>query len=107
MLKNLNQNNKNLNSSAIGTNVSSINTSNNQINAKRVCGRTIPKTLKNLPKGNVNDLESDFGKKSNEIIKKILNSIPKVSDDPYVSSLKTFEGAFETEEIEENYLEFF
>ena len=56
MLKNLNQNNKNLNSSAIGTNVSSINTSNNQINAKRVCGKTIPKTLKNLPKGNVNDL---------------------------------------------------
>ena len=99
MLKNLNQNNKNLNSSAIGTNVSSINTSNNQVNAKRVCGRTIPKTLKNLPKGNVNDLESDFGKKSNEIVK-ILNSIPKVSDDPYVSSLKTFEGAFETEEIE-------
>ena len=40
-----------------------------------------------------------IGKKSNEIVK-ILNSIPKVSDEPYVSSLKTFEGAFETEEIE-------
>ena len=65
MLNNLNQNNKNLNSGAIGSNVSSINTSNNQTNAKRVCGRRIPKTLKNLPKGNVNDLEGDFGKNSN------------------------------------------
>ena len=43
-----------------------------------------------------NPYETLFGKKSNEIVK-ILNSIPKVSDDPYVSSLKTFEGAFETE----------
>ena len=69
MLKNLNQNNKNLNSNAIGTNVGSINTSNKQMNAKRVCGRTIPKTLKNLPKGNVSELESDFGKKCKSWIK--------------------------------------
>ena len=29
-----------------------------------------------------------------------MNSIPSSSDDPYVSSLKTFDGAFETKEIE-------
>ena len=50
MLKDLNQNNKILNSGAIGSNVGSINTSNNK-RMQRVCGRTIPKTLKNLPKG--------------------------------------------------------
>ena len=37
-------------------------------------------------------VENDFGKKRSEIIK-ILNSIPSSSDDPYVSSLKTFDGA--------------
>ena len=44
-------------------------------------------------------VEKDFGKKRSEIIK-ILNSIPSSSNDPYVSSLNTFDGAFETKEIE-------
>ena len=44
-------------------------------------------------------VEKDFGKSRNEIIK-ILNSIPSSSNDPYVSSLNTFDGAFETKEIE-------
>ncbi len=97
MLKGLNKNN--ITSGAPSSNITTANSSNNQKNAKRVCGRTIPQTLKNLPEGNVKDLETDFGKNSNQIIK-ILSSIPKKSDDPFVSSLKTFEGAFETSEIE-------
>ena len=64
-----------------------------------MCEPTIPQTIKNLPKPNVALVEKDFGKKRNEIVK-ILNSIPSSSDDPYVSSLKTFDGAFETKEIE-------
>ena len=64
-----------------------------------MCEPTIPQTIKNLPKPNVALVENDFGKKRNEIIK-ILNSMPSSSDDPYVSSLNTFDGAFETKEIE-------
>ena len=67
--------------------------------AKQMCEPTVPQTIKNLPKGNVALVENDFGKPRNEIIK-IVNSIPSSSNDPYVSSLKAFEGAFETREIE-------
>ena len=58
-----------------------------------------PQTIKNLPKANVALVEKDFGKSRNEIIK-ILYSIPSSSNDPYVSSLNTYNGAFETKEIE-------
>jgi len=67
--------------------------------AKGLCEPDIPQILKNLPEGNIADLENDFGQKSNSI-KKILEKIPNTDDDQYVSSLKTFEGAFETSEVE-------
>jgi hypothetical protein len=44
-------------------------------------------------------VEKDFGKNKDEIIK-VINSLPSSSNDPYVSSLNTFDGAFETKEIE-------
>lgn len=99
MLKGLNQNKMNTPNTFVGGNTNLASSNGSQNNAKRLCGRTIPQTLKNLPKGNVADLEKDFGTNLNGIIK-ILNTIPKASNDPYVSSLKTFEGAFETKEIE-------
>ena len=97
MLKGLNQNKSNP-----STNLTTGNSSNSGGStklAKGICEPNIPQTIKNLPKGNNAQVESDFGKKQNEIIK-IINTIPQKSNDPYVSSLITFEGAFETKEIE-------
>ena len=97
MLKGLNQNKNNP-----STNLTTGNSSNSGGStklAKGICEPNIPQTIKNLPKGNNAQVESDFGKKQNEIIK-IINTIPQKSNDPYVSSLITFEGAFETKEIE-------
>ena len=74
------------------------NSSNKKL-AKGLCEPNVPQTIKNLPKADVSLVEKDFGKSRNEIIK-ILNSIPSSSNDPYVSSLNTFDGAFETKEIE-------
>ena len=96
MLKGLNQNKSSTNMNTSGQSISGTN-SNTKL-AKQMCEPTIPQTIKNLPKPNVALVENDFGKK-NEIVK-ILNSIPSSSNDPYVSSLKTFDGAFETKEIE-------
>lgn len=97
MLKGLNQNKGSTMMNTTGQSLSG--TSSNTKLAKQMCEPTVPQTIKNLPKGNVALVEKDFGKSRNEIIK-ILNSIPSSSNDPYVSSLKTFEGAFETKEIE-------
>src|SRR6056300_1326969 len=94
MIKGMGQNNTAINTS--GTNA---NTGNKQKLAKGMCESSIPQTIKNLPKGDVSLLEKDFGKNRNDIIK-ILNSTPSSSNDPYVSSLNTFDGAFETKEIE-------
>jgi hypothetical protein len=97
MLKGLNQNKG---SSMMGTTGQSMSgTSSNTKLAKGMCEPSVPQTIKNLPKANVALVEKDFGKSRNEIIK-ILNSIPSSSNDPYVSSLNTFNGAFETKEIE-------
>ena len=65
-----------------------------------MCEPSIPQTIKNLPKANVSLVENDFGKKRSEIIKNLKTPMPSSSDDPYVSSLNTFNGAFETKEIE-------
>ena len=97
MLKGLNQNKSSTNMNTSEQSISGTN-SNTKL-AKQMCEPTIPQTIKNLPKPNVALVENDFGKKRSEIIK-ILNSMPSSSDDPYVSSLKTFDGAFETKEIE-------
>ena len=94
MIKGMGQNNTAINTS--GTNA---NTGNNQKLAKGMCEPSIPQTIKNLPKGDVSLLEKDFGKNKDEIIK-VINAIPSSSNDPYVSSLNTFDGAFETKEIE-------
>ncbi len=97
MLKGLNQNKGNVSTKSIGAN--SNNSSGNKKLAKGICEPNIPETIKNLPKGNNALLENDFGKQQNEIMK-IINTIPQSNNDPYVSSLTTFEGAFETKEIE-------
>ena len=99
MLKGLNQNKgaNTASSLALGGNTS--NKTGNTKLAKSICEPNIPQTIKNLPKGNIALIENDFGKKQNEIVE-IINKIPKSSGDPYVSSLKTFDGAFETSEIE-------
>ena len=97
MLKGLNQNKGSAIMSTSGQNMSG--TSSNTKLAQGMCEPSVPQTIKNLPKANVALVEKDFGKSRNEIIK-ILNSIPSSSNDPYVSSLNTFNGAFETKEIE-------
>jgi hypothetical protein len=97
LLKGLNQNN-----SSISTNTGNSNMSSSKGNtklAKGICEPNIPQIVRNLPKGDVSLIEKDFGKNQNEI-KKILTSIPISNNDTYVSSLKTFDGAFETKEIE-------
>jgi hypothetical protein len=97
MLKGLNQNKGSTSMNTTGQSMSGTN-SNKKL-AEQMCEPSIPQTIKNLPKANVALVENDFGKKRSEIIK-ILNSMPSSSDDPYVSSLNTFNGAFETKEIE-------
>ena len=97
MLKGLNQNKGSSMMKTTGQSMSGTN-SNTKL-AQQMCESTIPQTIKNLPKANMALVEKDFGKSRNEIIK-ILNSIPSSSNDPYVSSLNTFNGAFETKEIE-------
>ena len=97
MLKGLSQNKGNISANTVESNSSSSN--GNTKLAKGICESNIPQTIKNLPQGNNVDVENDFGKKQSEIIK-IINTIPNGNNDPYVSSLKTFEGAFETKEIE-------
>ncbi len=97
MLKGLNQNKGSTMMNTTGQSMSG--TSSNTKLAQGMCEPRVPQTIKNLPKANVALVEKDFGKSRNEIIK-ILNSIPSSSNDPYVSSLNTFNGAFETKEIE-------
>ena len=97
MLKGLNQNKGSTMMTTTGQSTSG--GSSNKKLAKGLCEPNIPQTIKNLPNANVILVEKDFGKSRNEIIK-ILNSIPSSSNDPYVSSLNTFDGAFETKEIE-------
>jgi len=97
MLKGLNQNKGSTMMNTTGQSMSG--TSSNTKLAQGMCEPRVPQTIKNLPKGNVALVEKDFGKSRNEIIK-IINSIPSSSNDPYVSSLNTFNGAFETKEIE-------
>ena len=97
MLKGLNQNKGSTMTTTTGQSTSG--GSSNKKLAKGLCEPNIPQTIKNLPNANVILVEKDFGKSRNEIIK-ILNSIPSSSNDPYVSSLNTFDGAFETKEIE-------
>ena len=97
MLKGLNQNKGSTMMTTTGQSMSG--GSSNKKLAKGLCEPNIPQTIKNLPNANVSLVEKDFGKSRNEIIK-ILNSIPSSSNDPYVSSLNTFDGAFETKEIE-------
>ena len=97
MLKGLNQNKGSTMMNTTGQSMSG--TSSKTKLAQDMCEPTVPQTIKNLPKANVALVEKDFGKSRNEIIK-ILNSIPSSSNDPYVSSLNTFNGAFETKEIE-------
>mgnify|MGYP006074024323 FL=1 len=97
MLKGLNQNTGDVSTNTVGGNTT--NTNGNSKLAKGICEPNIPQTIKNLPQGKITQVENDFDKKENEIIK-IINTIPQSSNDPYVSSLKAFEGAFETKEIE-------
>ena len=97
MLKGLNQNKGSTMMTTTGQSTSG--GSSNKKLAKGLCEPNIPQTIKNLPNANVSLVEKDFSKSRNEIIK-ILNSIPSSSNDPYVSSLNTFDGAFETKEIE-------
>ncbi len=97
MLKGLNQNKGSTMMNTTGQSMSG--TSSNTKLAQGMCEPRVPQTIKNLPKANVALVEKDFGKSRNEI-KNILNSIPSSSNDPYVSSLNTFDGAFETKEIE-------
>ena len=97
MLKGLNQNKGSTMMTTTGQSTSGA--SSNKKLAKGLCEPNIPQTIKNLPNANVSLVEKDFSKSRNEIIK-ILNSIPSSSNDPYVSSLNTFDGAFETKEIE-------
>ena len=99
MLKGLNQNKVGNTGSSLALGSNTTNKSGNTKLAKSICEPNIPQTIKNLPKGNIALLENDFGKKQNKIVE-IINKIPKSSGDPYVSSLKTFDGAFETSEIE-------
>jgi len=95
MLKGTNQNNNKIQSSS--TNVS--RAKNNNKLAQGICEPNIPQSVRNYPKGDIALVEKDFGKKQNDIIK-ILNSVPNSNDDPYVSSLKTFDGAFDSRDIE-------
>ena len=67
--------------------------------AKAVCEPNIPQILKNLPKGNVSSLSSDFNNKSSEEISNILKTSPD-SPDKFVKSLKIYDGAYETKEVE-------
>nr|BDD44634.1 hypothetical protein 9 [bacterium] len=97
MLKGLNQNKGSTIMNTTGQSMSG-NSSKTKL-AQDMCEPRVPQTIKNLPKANVALVEKDFGKSRNEIIK-ILNSIPSSNNDPYVSSLNTFNGAFETKEIE-------
>ena len=97
ILKGLNQNKGSTMINTTGQ--SNQGSSSNKKLAKGLCEPNIPQTIKNLPKPDVSLVEKDFGKNRNEI-NKILNSMPSSSNDPYVSSLNTFDGAFETKEIE-------
>ena len=76
---------KSIPSSKISSGGSSKPNANKTKLAKQMCEPNIPQIIKNLPEGNIADLENDFGKKS-EGIKKILVNIPNTDDDQYVSS---------------------
>ena len=88
-----------------GQKLSGNTSSSNTKVAKLICEPNIPKLIKNLPGANITNLEQDFGKSSNEI-KKLLSSIPNKINDPIVSSLNAFSGAFETKEIEALFSQF-
>ena len=73
--------------------------------AKSVCEPDLPKLVKNLPGANISNLEKDFSKSVDEI-EKIINSIPSSINDPIIPSLTTFNGAFETKEVEQLFNKF-
>merc|ERR1712078_593158 len=103
MLKNLNKNKGGGSALNLG-NMSQASSSNtgsgdNKL-AKYKCEYKAAKVLKDLPKGNVSSLSSDFSNKSNDEIMNILNSSPNIPD-KFVQSIDAFDGAFETREVEE------
>ena len=73
--------------------------------AKSICEYKVSQILKNLPKGNISDLSDDFNNKNTDEIKKILNSSPK-RPDRFVETLATYDGTFETKEVEEIFSSF-
>ena len=101
MLKNLNKNKGGGSSLNLGnmSQASSSGTGNKKL-AKEMCEPNIAKILKGLPKGNISSLSSDFNNKSNDEISNILKTSPK-SPDKFVQTIDTFDGAFETREVEE------
>ena len=68
--------------------------------AKGVCEPNIAGILKNLPKGDVASLSSDFNNASTDQISNIIRLSPE-SADRFVKTLNTYDGAFETKEVEE------
>ena len=106
MLKNLNKNKGGGSALNLG-NMSQASSSgnNNKKSAEKICEYKAPKILKNLPKGNISSLSPDFNNKSNDQIQSMLKSFPKGPDN-FVQTLETFDGAFETKEVEETFSAF-
>ena len=68
--------------------------------AKGICEPNIDGILKGLPKGDVASLSSDFNNESIDQISSIIKLSPE-SPDRFVKTLDTYDGAFETKEVEE------
>ena len=105
LLNNLNTNNSGSSSSNM-SNISQSSSSSGETKlAKGVCEPNIDKIIKNLPKGNFLDLVNDFNGQNKDEISKILNTSP-ASPDRFVETLATYDGAFETKEVEEVFSSF-
>ena len=100
MLKNLNKNKSGGSALTLGNmSQASSSGSGNKKLAKEICEPNRDKILKNLPKGNISSLSSDFNNKSNDEITNLLKTSPK-SPEKFVQTIDTFDGAFETREVD-------
>ena len=85
----------------MSTNSQSTGSSDIQI-AKSVCNPRFDGIIKNLPKGNIASLSNDFNNKSSDQIIQTIKTSPKAPDQ-FLQSLKVYDGAFETKEVEKIY----
>ncbi len=100
LLKNLNKNQGGSSLNMGNMNVNNQSSSSSGIKtAEAVCNPRVDKIIKNLPKGDIDSLSSDFNNKSNDQISTIIKSSLQAPDQ-FLRNLEVYDGAFETKEVE-------